>query len=267
MLTETIEALGLPPDAVIEPAPGGASGAAWRVRAGQETHALRLDRSGRRTDGRLAAMAAARDAGIPAPLLLRRAATPAGEAVLLSWLPGTTMLEALGADADGVRAWGRRAGAMQRRLHAIAAPASVISARDDEDHPFDAGRTVRELPDGRALLHLDWHPLNLLVEPAAGAITGVVDWDNARRGHPSLDVARTRAMLTLEPTLASLPEAVRGRLPAFLAGWTDGYGVIDVPAASHLWAARVMLADLTPRHAAEPALLDPLRNHLASLEG
>jgi aminoglycoside phosphotransferase (APT) family kinase protein len=267
VLTETIEALGLPADAMVEPAPGGASGAAWRVRAGRETFALRLDRSGRHTDGRLAAMAAARDVGIPAPRLLRRAATPAGEAVLLSWLPGVTMLEALDADPAGARSWGQLAGALQRRLHAIAAPGSVLSVRDDADHPFHAGRTVAELPDGGALLHLDWHPLNLLVDPAARAITGVVDWDNARRGHPSLDVARTRAMLTMDPTLASLPEAVRKRVHAFVAGWADGYGAIDMPAASHLWAARVMLADLAPRHAAQPALLDPLRSHLASLEG
>ena len=267
VLADTIEALGLPADAVVEPAPGGASGAAWRVRAGRETFALRHDGSGRHTDGRLAAMAAARDAGIPAPRLLRRAATPAGEAVLLSWLPGVTMLEALGASPDGVRGWGRLAGALQRRLHAITAPASVISVRDDADHPFDVGRTVPELPDGRRLLHLDWHPLNLLVDPAARAITGVVDWDNARRGHPSLDVGRTRALLTLEPSLASLPVAARERAHEFLAGWTDGYGATDVPRASHLWAARVMLADLAPRHAAQPALLDPLRSHLASLEG
>ena len=267
MLTETIGALGLPPDAIVEPAAGGASGAAWRVRAGKETFALRLSRSGRHTDGRLAAMAAARDAGLPAPRLLRRVATPAGEAVLLSWLPGETMLEALDADPDGARGWGQLAGALQRRLHTITAPASVIPVRDDVDHPFDAGSTVTDLPDGEALLHLDWHPLNLLVDPLARTITGVVDWDNARRGHPSLDVARTRAMLTLEPATASLPQPVRAAVHAFVGGWADGYGPIDVPASSHLWAARVMLADLAPRHAAQPARLNGLRRHLASLEG
>ena len=267
MLSETIEALGLPADAVLEPAPGGSSGDAWRVRTGQENFVLRFDRSGRHTDGRLAAMAAARDAGIPAPRLLGRVATSAGEAVLLSWLPGVTMLEALAAHRGRARAWGLRAGAMQRSLHAITAPASVVAVRDDADHPFAAGRTVPKLPDGGALLHLDWHPLNLLVDPAAVAITGVVDWDNARRGHPSLDVARTRAMLTLEPSLASLPEAVREQAHEFLGGWMEGYGLVEVPGASHLWAARVMLADLAPRHAAQPELLHPLRSHLAALEG
>ena len=74
-------------------------------------------------------------------------------------------------------------------------------------------------------------------------------------------------MLTLEPTLASLPAAVRERVHEFAARWAGGYGAIDVSVASHLWAARVMLADLAPRHASQPALLDPLRSHLASLEG
>jgi aminoglycoside phosphotransferase (APT) family kinase protein len=117
------------------------------------------------------------------------------------------------------------------------------------------------------VLHLDWHPLNLLVDEAEHAITGIVDWDNARRGHPSLDLARTRAMLTFEPGLATLPTELRTRLADFLAGWTDGYGPADVPLASQRWAARVMLADLAPRYASTPDHLDPLRTWIASMEG
>jgi Ser/Thr protein kinase RdoA (MazF antagonist) len=156
--------------------------------------------------------------------------------------------------------WGHRMGELQRRLHDVVAPSSVPAVVGDRGHPFGAGATVAGLPDGRALLHLDWHPLNLLVD-AHGEIRGIVDWDNARRGHAVLDVARTHAILTLDPGVATLPAEFRASLPAFLDAWAAGYGLrLDaIPAACRLWAARVMLADLEPRHASTPAALEPIR--------
>ena len=47
------------------------------------------------------------------------------------------------------------------------------------------------------LLHLDYHPLNVLGE--AGAISGVLDWTNADGGDPRADVARTGAILRFLP--------------------------------------------------------------------
>jgi aminoglycoside phosphotransferase (APT) family kinase protein len=129
----------------------------------------------------------------------------------------------------------------------------------DAHHPFAAGRGIPGLPEGDALLHLDWHPLNILVNPASCEITGIVDWDNARRGHPLLDVARTSSILTVEPSLASLPAELRDVLVPFRDAWADGYGANarSVPAQCHLWAGRVMLADLEARHV--PEALEPLR--------
>jgi aminoglycoside phosphotransferase (APT) family kinase protein len=50
-------------------------------------------------------------------------------------------------------------------------------------------RLLHEIPyeDG-SLLHLDLHPLNVLLSPAGPV---VIDWTNARAGDPALDVALT----------------------------------------------------------------------------
>jgi len=268
MLTDAMSRLGLPPEAVVEPAPGGATGTVWRVRTATASYTMRLASSSRLTDGRLAAIAAARDAGLPAPELIRRASTPDGEAVLLSWLPGGPMYGSLRRDPTRARRWGQLTGELQRRLHEIDAPDAVIDVRAEGLHPFDAGRSIVGLPEGRALLHLDWHPLNLLVDEREERIRGIVDWDNARRGHPLLDLARTHSLLTVQPSLADMPASLRARLGDFRDGWADGYGLATrtIPRACHLWAGRVMLADLEPRYADAPAALDQLRRWTAGWE-
>lgn len=259
-LAGVLDALGQPADARVEPAAGGASGDAWRVQAGDASYVLRRS-SARMAPGRLAAMAAAHAAGLPAPELVARTQLPDGEALLLEWLPGVSLYEVLVRNPGGVERWGRVMGDCQRRLHDVAAPEAVIAVDAPGVHPFDAGRDVEGLPAGDALLHLDWHPLNLLVEEDAGTIVGIVDWDNARRGHPALDLARTESMLTLDPALRDLPEALRGCVDALRTAWMTGYGpgAHAIDSAARLWAARVMLADLAPRYAHDPAQLDRVR--------
>jgi len=101
----------------------------------------------------------------------------------------------------------------------------------------------------------------MLVDPDRGEICGIVDWDNARRGHPSLDLARTHSILTMDPALFTVPTSCAwGLVPSGTRG-ADGYGPLAraIPAACRSWAARVMLADLEPRYAATPEVLDPIR--------
>lgn len=264
---EVIRALGLPADASVEPASGGASGDAWRVHAAGESYVIRAATSSASVDARLAAMAAARTAGFPVPDLLARARVGDRDLVLLSWLPGTSLLETLNGMPSDAPRLGRLMGEMQRRLHTIRAPEQLPGT--DAGFPFAAGGDDPRMPRGEMLLHLDWHPLNLLVDRGSVAISGIVDWDNARRGHPLLDLARTHSILTLEPGLATLPTHVRAVLPAFLDGWAAGYGpeAGSIPAACHLWAARVMLADLMPRYADDPAALGPIRRRIERLGG
>lgn len=159
-------------------------------------------------------------------------------------------------------------GEAQQRLHEIVAPLLVFGVDTEGVHPFDAGREVAGLPQGDRLLHLDWHPLNLLVDEASGELSGIVDWDDARRGHPLLDLARTHSVLTMEPSLAWRPTAVRPHLGAFAEAWAAGYGseAGAIPGLCHVWAGRVMLADLHGRYRDTPESLDHLRRWTGTWE-
>jgi len=260
-LRDVLDRLGVGGSAETEPAPGGASGSAWFVRDGRDRYVLRLDGSTFRTDARLAAMDAAREAGLPAPALVRRSDESGRIALLLTFLEGVPVLDLLLRSADDATEWAFRMGALHRRLHAVVAPPAVIPVTDDRGRPFNVGDMHDELPQGESLLHLDWHPGNLLADEATREISGIVDWDNARRGHASLDLARTESMFTVEPFIEQLDAASRRIIGEVRRAWADGYGpeASAIPTASRRWAGRVMLEDLAIRYASQPARLDPAR--------
>lgn len=260
-MREVLDRLGVDPSAEVVPAPGGASESAWFVRVDGDRYVLRLDGSTARTDARLAAMNAAREAGLPAPALVRRSDEPGRIALLLTYLEGVPVLDLLLRSADDATRWAFRMGALHRRLHEIAAPPTVIPVTDELGRPFHLGEMRGELPPGDSLLHLDWHPGNLLADEATGEITGIVDWDNARRGHASLDLARTESMFTVEPFVQELDPESRRMIREVRQAWADGYGpeASAIPAASRRWAGRVMLEDLAHRYADRPERLDAAR--------
>ena len=79
------------------------------------------------------------------------------------------------------------------------------------------------LDDGDRLVHLDLHPLNVIMSPRGPV---VIDWANAARGDPLLDVALTYVLLTcprmpgpaslrarVEPVRTLLARDVREALP------------------------------------------------------
>jgi aminoglycoside phosphotransferase (APT) family kinase protein len=52
-----------------------------------------------------------------------------------------------------------------------------------------------DVADGDDLVHLDFHPGNVLVD--AGAVSGVVDWDGAARGDGRFDLVTLRFYLAM----------------------------------------------------------------------
>ncbi|QIG42333.1 phosphotransferase [Nocardioides anomalus] len=78
-------------------------------------------------------------------------------------------------------------------------------------------------PGGEPLLHLDLHPLNVLVGPSGPV---VIDWTNARPGPPGLDVAMSALILAGVALTGEVPEA-RDLLTAYAA-------VAPAPYADHL---------------------------------
>ena len=67
---------------------------------------------------------------------------------------------------------------------------------------------------------------------------------------------------------ALIEPTVRGMLDELVDAWADGYGrpAREIPPACNAWAGRVMLADLEPRYADDPAALHELRRWTASWE-
>ena len=106
-----------------------------------------------------AIMEHARRAGYPVPAVHE----VRDDALVLERIDGPTMLEDLRRRPWRLGSHARLLASLHRQLHAI---------------PFD----------GASLLHLDLHPLNVLLSPRGPV---VIDWTNARGGDPALDVAVT----------------------------------------------------------------------------
>jgi tRNA A-37 threonylcarbamoyl transferase component Bud32 len=103
--------------------------------------------------------------GYPVPTVLE----VAGPDLVMELLEGPTMVEAIAAgDLDVGRA-GRMLGDLHDWLHRL------------------PGRT-----EGRQVLHLDLHPLNVMML-APGPV--VIDWGSAKEGDPALDVAMSALIL------------------------------------------------------------------------
>jgi hypothetical protein len=128
---------------------------------------LRRFRAGGDPEREALVMGHVRDHGYPVPRVLEVTA----DSLVLDRIEGPTMLADL-----RQRPWklGRHASTLavlHDRLHELAAPATLPAA----------GR-------GDRLLHLDLHPDNVILSPDGPF---VIDWTNALRGDPALDVALT----------------------------------------------------------------------------
>jgi aminoglycoside phosphotransferase (APT) family kinase protein len=77
-------------------------------------------------------------------------------------------------------------------------------------------------PSSRSILHLDFHPGNVMVHK--GAVSGVIDWANGTTGDPASDVGTTVALLTMGPVEA--PALVPSALDA-LRKWLAGRYVAE----------------------------------------
>ena len=98
-----------------------------------------------------------------------------GTEIIMARIDGRSMLDELGRRPWRTMALLSELADLHDRLHAISAPG-----------------WLPEFSAGGAVLHLDLHPLNVLMT-ARGPV--VIDWANARAGAPLADVALTYALL------------------------------------------------------------------------
>ncbi len=199
---------------------GRRSGATW-----SDGHVVL--RVGERVASELPAMAAA--AGhVPRPARARpaRRGGPVGEG------PGRPAGEVAFESPRGGAAAGHACGALHDALAQVPCPPGLRDA---------PGARSGE----RRLLHLDLHPVNVLVDDD-GAPTGVIDWANTAGGAPELDRARTWTLLTLDPAVREL-EDKRG-WKALADAWLQAGRLQTLSGPARRWACQFMLEDLAARH-------------------
>jgi aminoglycoside phosphotransferase (APT) family kinase protein len=129
---------------------------------------MRRYRTPRDTAREVAVMEHARTYGYPVPCARALSDTE----IVMDRIDGPTMLDDLGRRPWRMDQHARTLADLLRRLHAIEAPAFL---------PEPIG-------EGRALLHLDLHPDNVILAPSGPV---VIDWPNAARGPAGADVAHT----------------------------------------------------------------------------
>jgi hypothetical protein len=166
-------------------------------------------------------MAYARDLGYPVPAV--EEISDDGLDLVMERIDGVSMVDAIGRRPWTIGRHGRTLAELHHRLHELPAPEWV--------GPAPCG------PVGDRLLHVDLHPLNVMVT-RRGPV--VIDWPRACAGDPDVDVAltwvlmasgevdagavmrrligRSRAALVRSFLAGFDVEAVRRQLPA-VVGW------------------------------------------------
>lgn len=158
-------------------------------------------------------MAFMRAQGYPVPAV--EEVSDDGLELVMERIEGVTMVEALGKAPWTVRRQGATLADLHRRLHEIEAPGFL---------------PVAPVGTGTKVLHLDLHPLNVMIGPKG---VFVIDWPNARRGEPNVDVGLAWVLMAAGQIPGGGPKARLmglGRsllVNAFLSGF-------DRRAVSHL---------------------------------
>jgi hypothetical protein len=182
-----------------------ASGRASEIFDLGDGRVLRRFRAGGDSEREALVMEHARSHGYPVP----RVWEVGEDALVLDRIDGPTMFDELLRRPWSLRRHARLLAELHERLHEIVAPEALPAAGT-----------------GDWLLHLDLHPANVILSPTGPF---VIDWTNARRGEPALDVA-------LMWVIAATSAGPRGRLFArsFLAHFDRAELLRALPAAAEL---------------------------------
>jgi aminoglycoside phosphotransferase (APT) family kinase protein len=168
---------------------------------------LRRSREGRSLAQEARVMEYAGSQGFPVPAVVEM--SDDGLDLVLERIDGDDMVAFMEKHPWGIRRQGRILADLHRRLHEVAAP-----------------DWLPEAPIGRGgrLLHLDLHPLNVMIGPTGPV---VIDWANACRGDPSVDVALAWVLMTAgEIPTGRLIGAILGRArSAFVNSFLKSFDV------------------------------------------
>lgn len=234
----------------VTPVSGGWDLSIWRVEHGGQVSALRVFRPEQalmaRHEALVMRLAAA---NAPVPEIRAEGIWEDRPAMLLEWCAGRTVADELQARPMHAYRLGVQFGTVQAAIHAAPmgydlnnlAGRWLLAAGPEEDA---LRRRLRTLATPDVLLHLDYHPRNVMTD--GERITGVLDWSNALPGDRRADLARTASILRL---MSGSVSSVVVRV--FERGWWAGYRQAagrqrDMP-AFYAWAGVLMQRDLAPR--------------------
>jgi tRNA A-37 threonylcarbamoyl transferase component Bud32 len=188
----------------------------WRD--GRVLRLLRVPGAVGRLAFEVAALEAARAAGVPVPQVYEEVVVEGRPGLVMEHLQGPDLLTMLGRKPWRVRVAGRTAGRIHARINRANAPASLPAVRDVMRRRLarlalsepvlaeSVGRLLARLPDGDALCHGDFHPGQLML---SGDGWVALDWSVAGRGDALCDYARTRVLLSIGEPPPGTPRTLR----------------------------------------------------------
>jgi aminoglycoside phosphotransferase (APT) family kinase protein len=153
---------------------------------------LRRSRNGRSQVNEAKTMHYVRACGFPAPEVF--SVSDDGLDMVMARVEGPTMIDAVSAQPWKIRRLAREMSELHQSLHLLEAPGWLPSA---------------PCGSGDSLLHLDFHPLNVMLS-SDGPM--VLDWTNAARGDPLVDVAATWVLLASGEVTGSRFETMLARV-------------------------------------------------------
>jgi aminoglycoside phosphotransferase (APT) family kinase protein len=195
---------------VFEPGPLLASGRDADIFEYGSTQVLRRSRNGRSMEREARTMEFVYAHGFPVPRVDEVSAD--GLELIMERIAGQNMIDSLTAAPWKAKRFGRVLAGLHAKLHELVAPEWL--------DPAPSGH-------GDRLLHLDLHPLNVMMSPR-GPI--VIDWTNAVRGDPNTDVALTWALISAGevPTSGVTGKLVRLIRARLIRGFIGAFDRDDV---------------------------------------
>jgi aminoglycoside phosphotransferase (APT) family kinase protein len=263
--TAILASLGISGASSVAPVTGGADTLIWRIEHNGKSYALRLFRADQQEASRREVIAMRAAASIaPVPKIIAQGLWQDRPAVLLEWCEGEPLLHYLMAHPEAVHDLGVEFGRLHAHLNAVPAPSDLTPPMALFDYvqwldPTLADRMRALPPQPPALLHLDYHFLNVLTD--GKRITAVIDWVNAMPGDPRADFARTVSIFRIAP-FAPRSHELHWMRRTFERVWRQGYlevagTLTDLP-LFYAIAGKAMLPEYAPR-VASPDQLNPLR--------
>jgi aminoglycoside phosphotransferase (APT) family kinase protein len=238
---------------------GGRDSSVWKVKVSDEVlYALRLIPRIRHQQfiEEKMIIQLAEENGIPVPKVHFVKIIEDYSVMLMDWVAGKTIFNELYEHPENARKIGIQFGKVQAAIHTIPSPKTDesdseewLSPKSVDEHEILELISIQGSKNGDVLLHLDYHPLNVLTD--GEKVTAVIDWINASRGDYRFDLARTLSILRIEATKPGSPfENSPSEIEEFERGWLEGYEEtrkinIELLPLYNAWAGIRMKRDLS----------------------